>query len=246
VKRNYLATLACWTLLAFPSHTFRQQTEHYTRGDDSDWWSSVAVFNDIDLAAPRTHTQHRELAASTMSIAGIKLGLGVIAEAQAKFGHAALVSRGDAATGRAQACYLTADSGTYLIFEEEGEGFGTSFYLFQGGPGWNGSELCRTTSLNRQEIKTADGLRLGLDENEVEAILGKPSTASQEKLMYVFEAKKATAGGELEKLRRQHPDLSDKDFRDSFGSYYVHSLVVAKFDKSKLTYLAVTESHSFP
>lgn len=246
VKQNYLATLACWALLTFPLHTFRQQTEHYTRGDDSDWWSSVAVFSEIDLSAPRTNTQHRELAASTMNIAGIKLGFGEIVEAQAKFGHAAVVFRGDAATGRAQACYLTADSGTYLVFEEEGEGFGTSFYVFQGGRNWNGSELCKTTSLNRQEIKTADGLRLGLNENEVEAILGKPSTVSLEELTYVFEARKATTAGELEKLRRQHPDLSDQDFRDSFGSYYVESLVVAKFDQSKLTYFAVTESESFP
>lgn len=246
VKQNYLAALAYWALLTFPLHAFRQQTEHYTRGDDSDWWSSVAAFNDIDLSAPRTHTQYRELAASTLSIAGIKLGFGEIAEAQAKFGKATVVSRGDAATGRAQACYLTADLSTHLVFEEEGEGFGTSFYLFQGGPGWNGSELCRTTSLDRQEIKTADGLELGLDKNKVKAILGRPSTASLEELTYVFEAKKATPVGGLEKLRRQHPDLSDKDFRDSFSSYNVDSLVVAKFEKSKLTYLAVTESESFP
>jgi len=76
----------------------------HVRGDDSDWWSRVAEAGAIDFSAPQTNTQHRELALSTLDIASITVGLGEIARAANKFGEATLISRGDAASGRDQAC----------------------------------------------------------------------------------------------------------------------------------------------
>jgi len=223
-----------------------KQKPSSVRGDDSDWWSTVAEFTGADLSAHQTNTQNRELLDSVLEIATIKLGFGEIAQAQAKLGQATVVSRGDAATARAQVCYVASDSDTHLVFEEEGEGFGTSFYLFKDGPNWNGSELCSKLPLISQPIQTANGLRLGLTRNQVEAILGKPSTASPQRLTYVLEVKKMTPASDLEKLRRQHTDLSDEEFHESFDFYYLDFFVVAKFNASKLSYLAVTKSTTFP
>ncbi|MGB6075400.1 MAG: hypothetical protein WBG29_07175, partial [Candidatus Acidiferrales bacterium] len=63
---------------------------------------------------------------------------------------------------------------------------------------------------------------------------------------YSFEVEKRTSASKLKRLRAQNPNLSDKDFHDSFDLYYIDSFVVAKFTASKLTYLAVTQSETYP
>lgn len=220
------------------------QTPSTMTNDNSDWWS---VYNDNYLSAQQTNTQHRELDTATLQVVSIKVDLGEISKAQAKLGRTTIVTRGDAALARTQACYLADDSDTHLVFEENGEGFGASFYLFTGGPSWHGSELCSRILLPSQQIQTANGLRLGLTPAQVEVVLGKPSTASPDKLTYDLEVKKKTPASELEELRRRESaGMSEKDFLDSYGSYYVDSSVVAKFKAAKLVYLGVTTSQSFP
>jgi hypothetical protein len=81
----------------------------------------------------------------------------------------------------------------------------------------------------------------------VEAVLGKPSTTSPDKLTYDLEVKKRTPESKLEKLRRQEgAGMSEKDFLQSFEFYYVSSSVVAKFKAAKLVYLGVTISETYP
>lgn len=219
------------------------QAPSSVRGDNSDWWSNHAYM----YAPSNEKTQNRELATATLRIATMKAGLGEIERAQATLGRATIVSRGDAAGSRTQACYVTSDSATHLVFEEGGEGFDASFYLFSGGPSWHGSELCSRLPFTSQGIQTANGLRLGLTPTQVEAVLGKPSIASADKLTYDLAVKKRTSKSELEKLRRQDgAGMSEKDFLDSYGFYYVDSSVVAKFKAAKLVYLGVTISQTFP
>lgn len=241
-KAAYLATACLAVFCAGP--TLWGQTPSRVTNDNSDWWS---VFNNGYLSAQQTNTQHRELDAETLRIVSIKVDVGEISKAQAKLGRTTIVTRGDAALARTQACYVTDDSNTHLVFEENGEGFGASFYLFTGGPSWHGSELCSRILLPSQQIQTANGLHLGLTPAQVEAVLGKPSTATPDKLTYDLEVKKKTPASELEKIRRRESaGMSEKDFLDSYGSSYVSSSVIAKFKAAKLVYLGVTTSQSFP
>jgi hypothetical protein len=237
--------LCCLAFLCAVAALPRQNSSS-VRGDDSDWWSTNAEFNNVNFSARAINVQHRELPASSLAVANIKLALGVVREAQAKLGSAKVVSRGDAASSRMQVCYVTSDSDAHLVFEEQGEGFGASLYLFKDGRNWNGSELCSRLSSNSQQIHTASGLRLGLTRTDVEGVLGKPSTGSPDRLTYVLEVKKRTPAAQLEKLRQQNSDLSDKDFHESFDFYYEDWLVVARFSASKLVYLAVTQSETYP
>lgn len=244
-KIAYLGTTCC---LAFACAVaaLPKQNPSSVRGDDSDWWSTIKEYIRADSSAHSINLQHRELPPLSLEVANIRLGLGVVRAARAKLGRATVVTRGDAAFGRKQVCYVTSDSHTHLVFEEQEDGFGASFYLFQDGRNWNGSELCSRLSLNSQQIHTANGLRLGLTRTDVEAVLGNPSAQSPDRLTYDLEVKKRTPETELEKLRQQNADLSDKDFHESFDSYYEDSFVIAKFNASKLVYLAVTESDSYP
>jgi hypothetical protein len=240
----YVGTACCLFFCAVAA--LPKQNPSSVNGDDSDWWSTVEEYLRTDSSAHGTNLQHRELPASSQEIANVKLGFGVVREAQTKLGLATVVSRGDAAFSRTQVCYVASDSHTHLVFEEQGEGFGASFYLFQDGRNWNGSELCWRLSLNSQQLQTPSGLRLGLTRTDVEAVLGKPSTESPDRLTYDLEAKKRTPAAKLEQLRQQNSDLSDKDFDESFDFYYEDWYVIAKFNDSKLVYLTVTESESYP
>ncbi len=220
------------------------QKASFVRGDDSDWWSNVADAQ-IDFDAPQTHTQHRELG-STLEIATIIVGSGEIDRATTRLGKTRVVFRGDGSLGRIQACYVSADSTTHLIFQENGQDFGAAFYLFKDGQDWNGSKLCAKSPLVSQDTRTESGLRLGLTRTEVESILGKPSIASPDRLRYNLEVVKRTSADKLKQLRAQSPDLSDKDFREAYDSYYVTFTVVAEFEHSILTYLAVARYESYP
>lgn len=243
-KVAYRGTTCCLAILCAVA-AFPKQNASSVRGDNSDWWSTVEEYIRAD-SAHGTNLQHRQLPPSSLEIASVRLGFGVVREAQAKLGRTTVVARGDAAFGRKQVCYVTPDSHTHLVFEEQEEGFGASFYLFQDGRDWNGSELCSTLPLNSQQIHTASGLRLGWTRTDVEAVLGNPSTQSPDRLTYDLEVKKRTPSAQLQKLRQQNSELSDKDFHESFDFYYEDSFVIAKFKASKLIYLAVTESETYP
>jgi hypothetical protein len=179
---------------------------------------------DVDLSAPQTHTQHRELAAPNLEIASVKAGVDSIARAATKFGKTAIVERGDAASSRNQACYVSSDSRAYLVFEEDGEGFGGAFYLFSRGRKWNGSEFCSKLPLNSTGIRTTSGLGLGMNQSQVEAVLGKPSKASSNALTYTLAVEKKTSSGQVD----------------------VTSVVEARFASSRLVYLAVERYESSP
>lgn len=198
---------------------FAGQTAQSLAGDNSDWFSIATKTATVDLSARQTHTQHRELASSTFKVAAINVGTGEINRAEGKFGKTIIVRRGDAGSTRNQGCYISNDSKAYLIFEEDGEGFGGSFYLFNPGPKWNGSQFCSKLPLNSERIQTASGLHLGLSEDEVKKVLGTPSTTSPNTLTYTFEVEEKT---------------------------FVTSFVVAKFASSKLVYLAVEKFQSSP
>jgi len=57
--------------------------------------------------------------------------------AAAKLGISAIIERGDASTGRSQACYVSARDGAkvHLIFEQGEVDF--TYYMFVGGPAWD-------------------------------------------------------------------------------------------------------------
>jgi hypothetical protein len=219
------------------------------RGDDSDWWSQVRAENSADLSANQTKTQHRALAPSNFEIEGIRLQPGVVRQAADKLGKLTIVARGDASESRIQACYVqtaTARKTTHLIFEEDGEGFGGSFYLFSDARPWNGSNLCAKSPLVSENVATAAGLHLGMTPAEVESILGKPSTSAAGELTYVLETRNKTAPEKLKKLRAQDQDMSDKDFHDSYDFFYVDVFVLARFSDSKLSYFGITKSETYP
>jgi hypothetical protein len=216
--------------------------------DDSDWWSTLVRFNHLDLSAPKTNTQNRAPASRNFEIAGVVTGGNQIQKLTSEIGKANVVQRGDAASSRSQVCYLSRDNSheVHLIFEEAGEGDSYSFYLFEDGPHWNGSDLCIVSPRVSASLKTGSGLHLGQPISQVKSILGEPSTVLRDKFVYVYEVKRRSTTTDLERARTAHPNISDKELHESFDFYYFIAYIEARFADSKLTYLAVTKSETYP
>jgi hypothetical protein len=216
--------------------------------DDSDWWSTQIMFNHMDLSAPSTNAQNRQPPTANFEIAGIVLGKDQFDKAAAKLGKAPVAKRGDGANSRNQICYssLEQSQDVHLVFEEDGEGFGYSFYLFEGGSPWNGIDLCVRSALVSTNLHTGSRLHLGQSESEVRSILGEPSTTEPDKFKYVYETKRKTSAEKLAGMRRAYPNLQDKELHGSFDFYYAHTYVETRFINFKLAYLAITKSETFP
>lgn len=210
------ALVCCSPILG---QSMTDQFSHRTRGDNSDWWSLGR-----SAAEPNLEPQKRISADSNFSVLGLALGDLQAGQLAAKLGKAAFVDRGDAATGRVQACYTSAtgERKVYLIFEQ-GE-VDSAFYLFSGGPDWQQSDLCRKSALISGRLKTGSGLTLGQTPAQVEAILGKPTSVHRDTLIYYGEAERKTADGS--------------------GSYDLTTYIEARFSDGKLHYLGVMKTET--
>ena len=236
--------LSAILLLSIPGWHFKVQAGQTAAGnyinDNSDWWS---VYSSSD-SDKKTNLQEREILSSNFQVLGIGLDEAMFSQAAAKLGEATHVERGDASTGRDQACYVSAGSGerVYLIFERGEVDF--TFYLFAGGPSWNGIDRCTASNLVSRTVSTASGLHLGLTPPQVIAILGKPSNRRANELIYSLHTKKKTPLTLLRKLRQGHPELGDKEFLEEYGEYDLEVWGDLRFAGSKLTYLCISKAET--
>jgi len=229
-----------WRILLFPlilsSLSFAQIGTYLT--DNSDWWSFVRV----DSYGIKVKPGNTELEKKHFGIGGSTLGSS-FETLMAKFGKAAIVSRGDAASGRQQICYEASkhNSKQHLVFE-----FGEveeTFYLFQDGPAWTGQELC--TKISSTHWVTPSGLKLGITRSQVEKILGPPDATNGDRIVYVRETKRKTSPEEFARLRKDYPrELTDKKAHEWFDFVDLSTFIDARFSHSKLIYLAVSKTET--
>jgi len=204
--------------------------------DHSDWWSITGQERSADEPKP----QNRELEKSNFQILGIDLNADAYAEAVKTLEFTQVVRRGDAANGREQACYVSAESkhATYLIFER-GE-VNAAFYLFSETTPWKGRELCARSDRVSKSIHTESGLRLGLTPAQVIAILGEPSERKANELVYFTSVKKDSSAKDLASARKEHPELNENEIKEDYGTYDESVDVHARFVHSRMTYLGVS------
>jgi hypothetical protein len=224
-------------LLVHSSIALTMQTDSNVRlNDNSDWWSA----NNTLKSDASVKIQEREVLLSNFRVLDIDLAENVFSQAAAKLGNATIAERGDAATGRRQACYVSARDGSnvHLIFEQ-GE-VSLTYYLFVDGANWDGSSYCYPTNLITPSLTTASGVHLGQTPPQVIAILGAPSNRSKNQLVYTLHVRKKASPEQLIRLREYHMQLSDKDFHNNYDFYDLGAAFVAKFVDSKLTYFSAS------
>jgi len=205
--------------------------------DKSDWWSvNNENFPDLKLPPRNTGLDNRNF-----QIAGVDLNKLDFESVAAKLGAARLVERGDASSGREQACYVSDGNSkkVFLIFEGA-EGEEGAFYLFTGGQDWTGSKLCAKSAQVSERLSTESGLKLGLSRAQLESVVGKPDLASGDRLVYSRVVKKRASPEEFERSRREYPEtLSDKRAHEMFDFFTVDMRIEARLTDSRVGYLAV-------
>lgn len=211
----FVGVLSCSAVLA---QSQRMIDHAKYAGDNSDWWSLTRAID-----GPNIKPQKQAPTAANFSILGVALGDPQGAQLAAKLGKAAIVGRGDAATARAQVCYVSVATSpvVHLIFEQGEVDY--ALYLFSGGPNWQRSDLCVKSPLISPTLKTGSGLALGQARSQVEAILGKPTTVWKNRLIYFG-------------VVHIKPKNSE--------SYDLTSYIEARFSNDRLTYLGVMKTET--
>ncbi len=227
-------------LLGFPLAGAARQTKRDLGLDNSDWWSIDRNPDPYNNIKPET----REFSKSNFQILGIDLDDTMFTKAASRLGTTAFIVRGDASTARRQACYVSSDGRqrVHLIFEQGEVDF--TFYLFSDGPVWKGNDRCLASTRIPLSLATSSGLRLGQTPEQVIAILGKPTTEDKNGFTYFFSVEKKTSAEDLKQARQRNPRLSEEDIQENYGSYYLDARIHARFQQSKLAYLAVSKSET--
>ena len=232
-----ILVLIAFVLLVFPKIEMAQQAESRVRlTENSDWFSDLRTIENEDVG----ETQEREVSDSNLRIAGIKLGEDFFKQAAKRLGRTTIVERGDAALGREQACYASSGTGkkVYLIFERGEVSY--SFDLFSGGKTWTGQEYCTPSDQINLKSSTASGLRLGLTQQQVIAILGKPSLRQKDQLKYSLHVTKKYTAEDLKTIRENNPSLSDEEVHRNYESYDWSAGFEFRFQDSKLIFIGVS------
>lgn len=206
MRHSFLVALLLISALSFG------QNQTVEVSGKSDWWSLLRTPSHTPPLKPAS----AELDVSNFVIAGVSLTSTPFTSAIEKLGYAQKVKRGDASTARRQLCYSSPGKPpSYLVFEsaEVSEGF----YLFTSKKDWKGRKRCASAS-SAQDWKTDSGLRLGLTEAQVQAILGKPDDAHDNRLLYFRQFKQNTSDVTL--------------------------YIEARFADSRLNYLAVSRAET--
>ena len=219
--------------------------------DNSDWWSSLRTLDSDEgtQSDEDIKPEAREFRPVVFTIFGIPLGEKQFTKAATVLGPVEQVQRGDAATGRIQACYVSPGNGEkiYLIFEQGELDF--SFYLFAAGPPWYGSDRCARSARIRRGVTTGAGLRLGQTPAEIIAILGRPTKREANELIYSFLVEKPLSPKDLARAfaesRGTVPQLSKEQFKKEYGNYDLCEYVDARFAAGRLFYLAVSRLESY-
>jgi len=80
--------------------------------------------------------------------------------------------------------------------------------------------------------------------SQVESILGKPTASQGDKLEYFRQVKKKNSPEILRRVRREHPDVSSKEFHRDYDYSDLTVYIEVKFSGSKVNDLRLSMSET--
>lgn len=194
----------------------------------------------------KVRVQHGELALGNFQILGVNLPDNYeFAQSTKVLGKIETVVKGDAADFSEQACYrsVAENEPTYLIFGR-GE-VDLSFILSAESTVWKHNHSCQPSRKVTRRTATSSGLHLGQTQEQVIAILGLPTRRSRDArshrdfFAYEFETRKRSDPQTLANVRREHLEMSEREFQENYGFYDLDETIEAKFVDNALTELKV-------
>jgi len=194
--------------------------------------------------------QHGELPAGNFQIAGVDLtAFGeVLDQAEKVLGKTPIKATGDAADYLAEACYRPVDQNdTTLLIIQTGEVV-PSYILAADHSAWKWKTPCLPTNKVSRQIATASGIKIGLTQDEVIAILGLPTrrvhnaSTGKEQLIYAYSMQKKFTARDFAWIRKCYPNKSEETIRSEYKIYDLWESITAKFVNNVLVRLEVEYS----
>lgn len=143
--------------------------------------------------------------------------------------------------GNDQFCYKSSEDDTALVIGIDGLTF-SCFQIISKLRGIQDNDGCIESSLINKEISTDNGIKLGLNRQQIKRILGVPIKETKKGLFYRNEWKLKMTELDIRQLLVVLPNSEDTIRKEPY--WFVKVLIDAIFDGDKLTSITVSKSIS--
>jgi len=170
-------------------------------------WTLIALVL-VGAVVARAAGAQKAIASTNLTILGFTLGQNEITDVESKLGKAP--SSDSSRHDMMQHCYQSTGPDRTILVLEDWVGTLSGFRLFRSG---TTKQDCARTAAVTADISTASGLKLGLTREQVLAILGTPTRALSNQIIYRSETTRHMTANELARFKKAYPgeDISGLD-----------------------------------
>jgi hypothetical protein len=167
----------------------------------------LAVVINFCILATSSEAGRKTIDAESLKVLGFVLGKDEVEDVEAKLGKARASHGPD--HDMTQRCYQSKNADHTVLAFEDWSGTLSGFRIYRSA---RSNTVCTATAAVTPEIATASGLKLGLSRDDVLRILGQPTEASANRLVYKSESKRPMTEEEVSRYRQAYPGEATSDF----------------------------------
>lgn len=226
-KRNRLILANIFWILFFfsPTHCSAQEQKY--------------VIDGYEFSA---EPHHKILDDSHLTILGFTIGEHSLEDIQNKLGRTEILPAKEQAP--VQICYRSNQKSdrTIIVFEAGPMGswkYLTTFRLISNKVKFSEKDKCKTSTVVFKNIQTESGIKLGINPDQLRAILGKPTKEINDNIFFLYEAQRRLLEKETRKMDTQQ--LNERAYPVVDISSYVH----ATFLNSKMVSISITKIETY-
>jgi hypothetical protein len=207
-------------------------------------WLSASPAQTPTEYAPECHKQgigKLQLTQQDTTILGLTIGSASLKDVQAKLGQTGFLPRNESSPNTI--CYVSPTDGTVLSFGAGAMGGFvdvTEFSLWSREAGFPNVKACLPSKLISRNLSTLSGIKLGLNLQQLNTIVGAVPTTKHVEAHYGLSCREKMTLEEIKRLKTaNNRDVSDNPFFD------VTSFVEAQFSNSKASRIYVAKIESY-
>lgn len=191
----------------------------------------VLIFS---ILAIGTEAGRKTIDYESLEVLGFILGKNEIGDVEAKLGKATAL-RGPT-HDMTQRCFQSKGNDHTVLVFEDWSGTVSGFQIYRSA---RSDSHCTATSAVTPEIATASGLKLGLSRHDVLNILGQPTKATSNRLLYKSESKRSMTAEEVTRFKQAYPGEDNSDLK-----VFVTTEIRLFFRNSKLSSIDVSHTET--
>jgi hypothetical protein len=176
---------------------------------------------------------------NSLNVMGLKLDSSTFSDVQRVFGPGSQSPQPENAPARDRLCYkVNGDKDVYVGFEaglSDYPDHGLSSFELSYGNFLQENPYYNLSSISKSAIATGSGLQLGITKSDLIQLIGKPSKAERDWLVYIFEDYQAYSQPDQDSV----PPFAHEANCHRSGQYN-YSWVFAHFSSEKMDYLCIS------